>query len=152
MCTKDQFKEEGKRAFHPDKDPFVLNPYPHASKVRAYDIWLEGWQETAIEQEQKKHLLSYHHILTKGKKMFIDNSNFLNHVQCSVFEEYLTQTFKETSCWQLARKIEDFRFDSHVCQDCIVYKYAKPNDEFNKQQIEIILHKRKILKEVSNIQ
>ena len=83
--------------------------------------------------------------------MFIDNSNFLNHVQCSVFEEYHTQTFKETSCWQLARKIDDFRFDCYVCQDCIVYKYAKPNDEFNKQQIEKILHKRKILRIVPNI-
>ena len=146
MCTNEQFKAEGKRAFHPDKDPFVLNPYPHTSGVNAHDIWLEGWRETAIEYEQKKHLLSYNHVLTKRKKMFIDSSNFLNHVQCSVFEEYLTQTFKESSCWQLARKIDDFRFDGHVCQDCIVYKYAKPNDDFNKQQIEKILLKRKILK------
>ena len=78
--------------------------------------------------------------------MFIDNSNFKNYVQCNVLEEFLAQTFQETSCWQLARKIDDFRFDCHVCQDCIVYKYAKPNDEVNKQQIEKILHKRKILK------
>ena len=150
MCTNEQYKAEGKRAFHPDKDPFVLNPYPHTSRVKAHDIWLEGWRETAIEHEQKKHHLSYNHVLTKGKKMFIDSSNFLNHVQCSVFEEYLTQTFRESSCWQLARKIDDFRFDGRVCQDCIVYKYAKPNDEFNKQQIEKILHKRKILRKSSN--
>ena len=80
------------------------------------------------------------------RNMFIDNLNFLNHVQCNILQEYFTQTFEETSCWELARKIDDFRFDCHVCQDCIVYKYAKPNDEFNKQQIEKILHKRKILR------
>ena len=146
MCIKEQFKAEGKRAFHPDKDTFVLNPYPNTCRGSAYDIWLEGWRESAIQHEQKKHFLSYLHVQLGRRNMFIDNSNFLNHVQCSVFEEYLTQTFKETSCWQLARKIDDFRFDYHVCQDCIVYKYAKPNDEFNKQQIEEILHKRKILR------
>ena len=75
--------------------------------------------------------------------MFTDNSNFSDHVRCNVLEKYLAQTFKETSCWQLARRIDDFRFGFYVCQDCIVYKYAKPNDEFNKKQIEKILRKRK---------
>ena len=150
MCTNDQFKAEGKRAFHPDKNPIKSNPYPNNSRVKAHDLWLEGWRDAAIEHVQKKHLLSYPHVLTKGKKMFIDNSNFLNHIQCNIFEEYLTQTFKETSCWQLARKIDDFRFDGYVCQDCIVYKYAKPNDEVNKQQIGKILHKRKNPQESPN--
>ena len=147
MCTKEQFKAEGKRAFLPDKDPFTLNPYPHTSNVSAHDIWLEGWRESAIKHEQKK----FWHVQFMRRNMFIDNSNLLNHVQCSVFEEYLTQPLKEPSCWQLARKIADFRFDCYVCQDCIVYKYSKPNDEFNKQQIEEILHKRKILRTASII-
>jgi hypothetical protein len=77
--------------------------------------------------------------------MFIDNLIFSNHVQCNVLQEYFAQTFEETSCWQLARKIDDFRFNCYVCKDCIVYKYAKPSNEFNKQQIEKILLKRKIL-------
>lgn len=75
--------------------------------------------------------------------MFLNNSYFLNHVQCHVLEEYHAKAFKEASCWQLARKIDDVRFECYVCQDCIVYKYAKPNDEYNKQQIEKILHQRK---------
>ena len=128
MCTNEQFKAEGKRAFHPDKDPFILNPYPHSNSVNAHDLWLEGWRETAIKHEQKKYFLWY------------------EHVKCNVLQEYFAETFEETSCWQLARKIDDFRFDGYVCQDCIVYKYAKPNNEFNKQQIEKILHKRKTLK------
>jgi hypothetical protein len=128
MCTREQFKVEGKRAFNPDKDPLALNPYPQSNYISAYDLWLEGWSQTAIKHEQEKHFLSY------------------LHVQCNVLEAYVVQTFKETSCWQLAQKIDDFRFDGYVCQDCIVYKYAKPNDEFNKQQLEKILHKRKILK------
>ena len=77
--------------------------------------------------------------------MFIDNSNFLNHVQCYVLEKYLAQTFKETSCWQLAQKTDDFLFDYYVCHDCIVYIYAKTTDELARQQIEKILNERKIL-------
>ena len=76
--------------------------------------------------------------------MFIDNSDFLNHVQCYVLEKYFAQTLKETSCWQLAQKIDDFRFDYYVCQNCIVYIYAKATDEVTKQQIEKTLHERKI--------
>jgi len=61
MCIKEQFKAEGKRAFHPDKDPFVLNPYPHTKRGSAHDLWLEGWREIAIKHEQKKHFLWYEH-------------------------------------------------------------------------------------------
>ena len=77
--------------------------------------------------------------------MFIDNSDFFNHAQCYVHEKYFAQTLKETSCWQLAQENEDFRFDYYVCQECIVYLYAKTTDEFIKQQIEKILYERKIL-------
>lgn len=77
--------------------------------------------------------------------MFIDNSNFLNHVQCYVLEKYLAQAVKHTSCWQLAQKIDDFRFDYFVCQDCFVHIYATATDELSKQQLEEILHNRTIL-------
>ena len=83
--------------------------------------------------------------------MFNNNSKFLNNVQCNVLTESLSYQSQETTCWQLARKTDDFRFDSHVCQDCIVYKYAKPNDESNKQQIEKILHLRESYKEEPGI-
>ncbi len=152
MCTKEQFKVEGKRAFHPDKDPSALNPYPQSDCVRAHDLWLEGWWETATKNEQKIYFLSNLHdqfkqtdpgIEERKKATFTNSSIFLNHVQCDVFEEYFAQRIKNTSCWQLARKKDDFRFDCHVCQDCIVYKYAKPDDECIRQQVETILHKRR---------
>ena len=54
MCTNDQFKAEGKRAFHQDKNPIKSNPYPNTSRVRAHDLWLEGWRDAAIEHVQKK--------------------------------------------------------------------------------------------------
>ena len=47
MCTTKQFKAEGKRAFHPQKNPVELNPYPQTRGARAYELWLEGWQEAA---------------------------------------------------------------------------------------------------------
>ena len=128
MCINKHFRTEGRRAFHPNKDPVVLNPYSKVSGINAHDLWLEGWRETSIKHEQKKLSILY------------------NHVQCNVFQEYSKQTFEVTSCWELAQKLDDFRFNGCVCQDCIVYKYAKLNDEFDKQEIEKILRKRKILR------
>lgn len=71
--------------------------------------------------------------------------NFIDKIQCRVLEKYLVLAEKErscSSCWKLAEKICDFRFDYNVCQDCIVHVYATDNDESSKQQLENILHKR----------
>ena len=59
MCTNDQFKAEGKRAFHPDKNPIKSNPYPNTSRVRAHDLWLEGWRDASIENKKKKSIRTH---------------------------------------------------------------------------------------------
>ena len=69
--------------------------------------------------------------------------NFLDHVQCHVFEKNIAQLKQESSCWELAAKMNDFRFDYNVCHDCIVHIYSTENDEPSRQQLENILRKRK---------
>ena len=68
--------------------------------------------------------------------------NFIEKIHCRVLEKYLVHGEEETSCWKLAEKICDFRFDYNVCQDCIVRVYSTDDDETSKQQLSNILHKR----------
>ena len=51
----------------------------------------------------------------------------------------------EKSCWDLAEKMRDFRFDYKICQDCIVHVYSLENNESISSQLENILRRRKTL-------
>lgn len=74
--------------------------------------------------------------------MFEGNKNFVDYIQCHVFEQYTAQSLNVTSCWDFAKKSGDFRFTYNVCQDCIVYIYSCEKDKHARQYIEKILAER----------
>jgi hypothetical protein len=52
------------------------------------------------------------------------------NIECSAREE------PETSCWEIARKIENFKDFSETCECCVVYFRQSDIYVFCKKQIE----------------
>ncbi|HIJ79701.1 MAG: hypothetical protein OEY01_13275 [Desulfobulbaceae bacterium] len=42
-------------------------------------------------------------------------------------------------CWQVARKLDDYRSAMNVCKDCIVYVTKHANTALSEQELENIL-------------
>jgi len=50
----------------------------------------------------------------------------------------------ETPCWEIAKKIEDYRNVSNTCRDCVVYLLKKNTAILSKREVENILNQRKL--------
>lgn len=53
------------------------------------------------------------------------NKWYLNNKKCNVLESFIHHANHESSCWDLAERTGDFRFEYNVCLDCIVYIQLK---------------------------
>jgi len=50
----------------------------------------------------------------------------------------------ETPCWEIAKKIEDYRNLSNTCRDCVVYLLKNNTDTLSKREVENILNQREL--------
>lgn len=49
---------------------------------------------------------------------------------------------EEVPCWELAKKLEDYRTVLNVCQDCIVYLSNHKNSILTEEEINAIMEKK----------
>jgi hypothetical protein len=54
----------------------------------------------------------------------------------------------ETPCWEIAKRVEDYRNVSNTCQDCIVYILKKEASVLDKKELYLILSRKGLLKNI----
>ena len=54
----------------------------------------------------------------------------------------------ETPCWEIAKRIQDFRNVSNTCKDCIVYLLKGEASVLSKKEIQNIIKQRGLLKSI----
>lgn len=75
--------------------------------------------------------------------MFKTERFLFNEVNCHVLEKHIAQAKQKSSCWNMAKEIDDSWFYGNICQDCIVHVYSKENNEHTQKDLEKILDERK---------
>ena len=65
-----------------------------------------------------------------------------NNLDCSASRE------PQTPCWEIAKRIEDFRNVSNTCEDCIVYIIKEKISIGGKKELQNIIMQRKLLKNI----
>lgn len=61
-----------------------------------------------------------------------------NQGRCSVRQ----QDAQAESCWEIARRLDDYRNALNVCRDCIVYLAKHETSVLSEQEIKEILHQK----------
>jgi hypothetical protein len=56
----------------------------------------------------------------------------------------------ETPCWEIAKRIEDFRYVSNTCKDCVVYLLKEETSILSKKDLQNIIKQRGLLKSIEN--
>ena len=56
----------------------------------------------------------------------------------------------ETPCWEIAKRIEDYRNVSNTCKDCVVYILKEKTSVLNKKELQNIIKQRGLLKKIEN--
>jgi hypothetical protein len=54
----------------------------------------------------------------------------------------------ETPCWEIAKRIQDFRNVSNTCKDCVVYLLKEEASVLSKKEIQNIIKQRGLLKSI----
>ena len=54
----------------------------------------------------------------------------------------LAKSEPKTPCWQIAKRVDSFRYVSNTCRDCIVYLIENETSAISKKEIEGILSHR----------
>lgn len=57
----------------------------------------------------------------------------IQRVHCPAYHQ------PETPCWEIARKLNDYRRLYDICSDCIVYVFKQENSVLSDQEIEAIM-------------
>ena len=52
----------------------------------------------------------------------------------------------ETPCWEIAKRVEDYRNVSNTCKDCIVYILKEKTSVLDKKELHLIIKQRGLLK------
>jgi hypothetical protein len=54
----------------------------------------------------------------------------------------------ETPCWEIAKRVEDYRNVSNTCKDCIVYILKEKTSVLDKKELHLIIKQRGLLKNI----
>jgi hypothetical protein len=54
----------------------------------------------------------------------------------------------ETPCWEIAKRVEDYRNFSNTCHDCIVYILKEETYALGKKELYLIIRQRGLLKNI----
>ena len=56
----------------------------------------------------------------------------------------------ETPCWEIAKRIQDFRNVSNTCKDCVVYLLKGETSILSKEELQNIIKQKGLLKSIEN--
>ena len=56
----------------------------------------------------------------------------------------------ETPCWEIAKRIQDFRNVSNTCKDCVVYLLKGETSVLSKEELQNIIKQKGLLKSIEN--
>jgi hypothetical protein len=56
----------------------------------------------------------------------------------------LARSEPETPCWEIAKRVGDYRDISNTCQDCVVYMLKKEPSVLSSKELQEILKLRKV--------
>ncbi len=54
----------------------------------------------------------------------------------------------ETPCWEIAKRVEDYRNVSNTCKDCIVYILKEKTSVLGKKELHLIIKQRGLFKNI----
>jgi hypothetical protein len=57
----------------------------------------------------------------------------------------------ETPCWEIAKRIEDFRNVSNTCKDCVVYVLKEETSILSKKDLQNILKQRGLSEKIGTV-
>jgi hypothetical protein len=57
----------------------------------------------------------------------------------------------ETPCWEIAKRIGDYRDISNTCLDCVVYLIQKKTSVLNKKELQKILRQRGLFEKTGTV-
>ena len=55
----------------------------------------------------------------------------------------------ETTCWEIARRLESYHNVSNTCNDCVVYMLKEQSSALSKKELQSIIRQRGLLENVA---
>jgi hypothetical protein len=63
----------------------------------------------------------------------------------------LARSEPETPCWEIAKRIGDYRDVSNTCRDCVVYLLQKNPSALSKKELQNILRQKGLSEKIGTV-